>query len=362
VAKRSSTSSSRAALPWGPIGAVLLLGAFEAGLRVVRPEGHVMYSSGLQASRLLPLELAENGSADVVVLGSSRALQGVSVPHLRGRLEAAGAELRVANYALTGARAEEVNLVAHTMLRHRPRPALVLYSVEPRGLLPRVRGSSGVRAGLRLRDWVRLRRRGGAPNGDYFGAAVRNSLTDRLWLFRYAHVFEATRDRAAGHRWSYFVKRMTVLTRRDTAPMLGGPSIWHDESPLHSANLSRKRASSYLKRVTEGEPYRLAELQLAHMHDTVGALRAAGVDVVLYEQPPSRGLRAALPKDVLPAFQEQMRALAAEHDVRYVDADELDLGLISKDWREHSHLNLRGATKATNALADLVVLPWVEAR
>jgi hypothetical protein len=84
--KPSSTSSSkrRAGAPWGLLTAALLVLVLELVLRLVNPTGAVArYSTGHEfAYRAVPFEL-QQGTGDVVIVGSSRARRGVLAPVLR---------------------------------------------------------------------------------------------------------------------------------------------------------------------------------------------------------------------------------------------------------------------------------------
>ena len=209
------------------------------------------------------------------------------------------------------------------------------------------------------RDWLRLRRQRGAWVDSTFGHSLRNALAGSLWLFRYEHVFREAAHRTRGGRWAELRKTLGKSSRLDRTPVRGLPTIWHLESPRKAGKSSTRQARRYLKRVTKGKPYTLDRDQFDRMRETVRVLQQAGVDVVLYEQPASAGLQAALPKTVMPEYHALMEELGDEFGVPYWTAEEMGIELRDRDWREHSHLNLRGATKVASALAESIVTPWL---
>ena len=83
----------------------MLLGAAEVGLRLHRPDGDISYRMSEQEYRFLPLELRRFGSASVVVIGSSRAREGVSIPVLRDKSAEPGSSRTYASYAIAAGRA-----------------------------------------------------------------------------------------------------------------------------------------------------------------------------------------------------------------------------------------------------------------
>ncbi len=57
-----------------------------------------------------------------------------------------------------------------------------------------------------------------------------------------------------------------------------------------------------------------------------------------------------------------MARLSEESEVAYLSTEDLGLQFEHRDFREQSHLNLRGARKLTTGLTEVVVLPWLEGR
>jgi len=346
-------------LPWGLIGALLLLGCAELVLRVNHPDGSVPYGMKEQAYRSIPHELDRTGAGTVSILGSSRAREGVSMPTLASMLRGpAGRPVRVGNYALTGGRAEEVRFLASKLVAASPAPGLVLYGVGPRQLLPNAQPYQKFSHMWRLADWWRVRAARGAEVAPYFGRAARNSLGRWFYLVRYE---QAIREALFSKKWRWW-RLLRVVTRTrglDRSPIRGGPTVWHRRKPGHSMYPVEEEVREYIRLVTAGEPYRLQRQQLDYMGDTISTLSRAGIDVVLFEVPMSPALRYVFSGEVELEFHGLMMELARQHSVPYVRMRDLGLVLSQQEFREQSHANRVGANKLTRALTTQVVLPWM---
>lgn len=359
MAKPSSTSSSRT-LPWALIGALVLIGGFEGGLRILQPDGEVHYALAPQEYTFFARHLVLDGSADVIVLGSSRAREGVAMPKLQA---AVGPSMTAGNYALGGSRASEVLLTVHHLLRAVPRPRLALLGIEPRLLLDDRGSLASQQHFLTYLDWRRLRReRGGAPLAPYFGAAVRHSLGRYVWLLRYDHVFRQARKRAPTSRWRRIRDRLLQAPEDVPSPLRGQLTPWQKDKPRQSRKLSREDTRDYVQRVGRGSPYAQDEDQRRRLREAVRLLREGGVDIVLFEMPISPALERELPPGTIDRLHAVMEEFSRDLEVSWWTADALGIELKRKDWREHSHLNLRGANKVSDALVEHIVAPWAADR
>ncbi len=355
-----TTNPKRRSLPWGLLGAILLLLPVEASLRVLQPEGRL--SSGLDSYeyRFLPRELARSGSPPIVFIGSSRTREGASIPTLKKAVwDATGATLAMANYGMSAAAAGETLLAVRQLLRATPRPELVLYGVGPRQLRPKASMAATQRHMVRLPDWGQLRLEEGEAVDACLGDALRNSLGDRLHLFRYLPEIRRALEPGAKERRKELKKVLTRVSRLKRSPMLGYDSTWNQSN---SSRQSKRKSREYLARVFEGEPPSLDEAQRDRMDRAVTELRAAGIEVVLFEAPTSPSLSAAMPAHLLDEVAATATSLAQERGVPYLTVEQLGVKLKKKEWREHSHLNLLGARRMSRALAKEVVVPWVERR
>ncbi len=358
----SSTSSSEPVarwLPWGLIGAVLLLGAVELALRSSRPTGEPSYASSAQEYRVLPYELKARGAAMISLLGSSRGREGVSVPKLRESLgEALPAGQNVANYSLTAGRAMDVAEVVDRLVRAEPPPKLVLYGVSPRQLTAKRYPHTGRSNFWTLRDWWQIRRTDGAVVDRQLGGATRYSLGHALQLFRLEPEVRASLALKEG-RWEHLRGTLTVVRGHHRSAMRGNKTLWQQGTPWKVRKVTKKRARSYLKNVTQHEPLVLSQEMLDAMERALATLTANGIDVVLFEMPLHPILESVYPKTVMPDFDRMMGELSARTGVAYLSAEALDYKFRRQDYREQSHMNLRGAEKISKGLAEAVVLPWL---
>ena len=85
--------------------------------------------------------------------------------------------------------------------------------------------------------------------------------------------------------------------------------------------------------------------------------REAGVPLALFEVPTAPILREHLPKGAYRRYRVAVARAAQAHGVPFLSVEDLGLELTRRDFREQSHLNQRGATKLTRAVAERVVLP-----
>jgi len=352
--------SPRGWVPWGLVGALVLLLAAEVCLRVAQPEGELNYGMSERAYRVFPYELESRGAARVSIVGSSRAREAVSVPTLRKALRTAGEpDVEVASYALVGARAAEVQQVVHKLIETEPAPELVLYGVGPRQLLHKARPHAGASNMWRVSDWATERLDHGKEVDRFLGRSVRNSLGEHLFLVRYEPQIRAALDHTRDHG-RFLWEAVTISKGHDTSPMRGNYSVWQSSEKIQVFAVDRERARSYLAKVTSGEPYALEDESLQVMEETLEALSAAGIDVALFEVPIKKDLEDVFPEGTIDRFHQLMRELASRQGVPYLDREGLGLKLVGRDFREQSHLNLRGGRKTAQALAQVVVLPWLD--
>jgi hypothetical protein len=339
---------------------MVLIGAAETGLRFSKPGGEVSYASSAQEYRVLPYELARNGAGTIAIVGSSRTREGVSVPDLQ---KALGTNLqkdqRVAGYALTAARAEDVREVANRLISASPPPGLVLYGVSPRQLTPKRHAYAGRSNMWSLGDWWKTRWSEGREADRQLGRATRYSLGKLSYLLRFEPEIRASLQRKE-EALKHLKGTLTRSRGHRNSPMRGNKTSWQAKSPRKVRKITRKRARSYLKNVTEGEPLELSEEMLDSMQVTLETLLKNEVDVVLFEMPVHGVLESVYPEGLMTQFDSMMAELSSRTGVPYLSAEDLELNLKGRDYREQSHMNLRGARKVSKRLAEVVVLPWLE--
>ena len=114
---------------------VMLLG-LEIVIRQIDPPALIAYDTeDALAYEAVRHYLEFVGPADVGFVGSSRMLNGVVMPDLRRELSMVlDRPVSVANYALPGANADEVEAAVRLILRQEERPEILVYGVTPKQL------------------------------------------------------------------------------------------------------------------------------------------------------------------------------------------------------------------------------------
>jgi len=80
-------------------------------------------------------------------------------------------------------------------------------------------------------------------------------------------------------------------------------------------------------------------------------LDSHGVPVVLFAVPIADVLQSVLPEGLMAEFEGTMNEVASSSGTLFLSAADLAVTYRRKDFREQSHLNLRGAKKLTRALS-----------
>jgi hypothetical protein len=360
VVPNSSTSSSERRarrLPWATGVALALLLALELAVRWVHPSGTVPYTvEGLGEYRALGPELEAFGPARVSIVGSSRVREGLLLPLLRRELERElGAALSVASYAMGGARTAEVELVVRKLLAADTPPDLIVYGLTPRQLLDKNRPRNSAYL-WDLSGWWEERRVRGGLIDQFLPQVLRNQLVRYVHVYRYREEIGAAFATPASE--DFWERLGTGLTRRDTplSPMRGELTVWQRTEPAISWNVSAAHVRRYVERVWKPGEWSM-ERQQRKLDAILARCREVGAPLALFEVPTAPILRAQLPKDAYRRYRVAVERAAEAHGVPFLTVEDLRLGLTGRDFREQSHLNQRGSTKLTRAVAERVVLP-----
>jgi hypothetical protein len=94
--------------------------------------------------------------------------------------------------------------------------------------------------------------------------------------------------------------------------------------------------------------------QAEHFRGALADAREARVPLLLVELPLHPLLVSALPPGTVGRFRAFVSETAKRHGASFVTIDELRLNVALTDFREHSHVNRRGAEKYTRAIAPVV--------
>jgi hypothetical protein len=330
------------------------LAAVELAAHRAHPSGTVPYSlEGPAEYRALDPELEAFGAARVSVVGSSRTREALVLPLLRLLLaQELPAPPSVASYAIGGAHAAEVELIVRKLHAAEPPPEIVLYGLTPRQLLDKGRPRNSAYL-WDLADWWEDRRQRGASLDRYLPQVLRNELAraSRAYRFR-EEVREALRAPASADGSALL---RAAFGERDAprTPLRGDLSIWQREAPHASWRMSPERVRAYVDSVWDPGLFTM-ERQEARLDALLARCREAGTAIALFEVPIAPILREHLPEGVYERFLDSVARAAHRHGVAFHTLSDLGVALEPGDFLEHSHLNSRGATKLTEALARRV--------
>jgi hypothetical protein len=296
--------------------------------------------------------LAALGPAEVSIIGSSRTREAFVMPQLRAALERAlGRPVAAANYASQRVAADEAEQFVRLILRREPRPHVLLYGVSPLQLAASELEVTHAEELWMLEDWLRHGRAEGYDL-DLLPDVTRNEVGAAYRTF--------------GYRRTVPLRIGEWLNGREAPPnpILGEVTVRQRRVPersLVTRPVSPQRVRDYLeKRMVDGE-YALSEEQWEHVRALVRLCREAGVEPVLVEVPLPPILTDAMPAGTLDRYGRMMDGLVEETRVTLVRVRDLDIEFGDLDFREQSHLSLRGAERFTAAFVERFLGPHLAA-
>lgn len=344
----------RGGFPWAFAGALLILLIVEGAVQTADPATVIPYRLGEQEHHAVAAYLDALGPADVCFVGSSHTREGVIVGEAQKRLKRAGVSVEVANYGLSGARADGTELVVRRILEAGRRPRLIVYGISVRDL--RSRRTDWTRAAIfwDLGDWYRSL--GVAPTrvGPLFPQVLRQEVGRRWLTLRYRE------------RPRHWLAARLGADGADPCGILGRElSAWHrTDRSLKTRAVPQRQMEEYLEHnrlndPTEADGDRRAQEAMVLL---MRACRAADVPLVLYEVPMPEELASRLAPGLYERHLATVSRLTRREGVPFVRFEELGINIGAGGFREHSHLNRRGALKLTKAIVDKIVIPSLAAR
>ena len=329
-------------MPWAFLVACVLALAAEVAVRMLPFERTTPYAWGLGEYDASALRLRTEGPPEVLVLGTSRAREGLDLPRMRAMLAGAlGRDVRVGNHGLSGARAGEAEAVLDLALRE-GRPRLVMLGIDPRLFQGEHEHTDRQARFAPLRaSW----------SGD-------GTPRDRR-IAAHANLGALLRTYGCRVRLGAALRGADDLAPRPT-PLAGGPTLFQREQPdrsLVTHPIDDAWIDAILARVREGGRYDLQPTRYAAVERMLRACTTREIPVLLFEVPLSRALERHLPLGTLEATRGAARRLAAEHGTGLVLREDLDALFDEDDFFEPSHLALPGARALTEALVRDHLLP-----
>ena len=378
MATRSSTSSSelrathegrvegRFRPPLGLFLALVLVAGVELALRAQLPADDFLVDQ-VQPHTSIHQALDADGIAEVAFLGASVSWNGLRVPLLDERIDAAaGRDVTVANYSHLGMRAELALDLAEVLARREPAPRVLYFGVTPHSVA-RSDELDPTAWAWALADWRREVREHGLAAADGLPDALRNELA------RHLRIVEVRRD--PQRYW----QRLRSGVAFEPNPMRGGHVLGHVRNPNRTAP---RRPGSDAEPGGDGEAVDEAEDELlvraledrnviggedagegllearriALLEEMVEVLTARGIEVVLFEVPlPAIHVRA-LSDARMQEFQRAMTEIARSTGARYEPFDTLGIEMGFADFKDSSHMNGRGAERFSRAILRAFVL------
>ncbi|MFI5378976.1 MAG: hypothetical protein ACHRHE_06755 [Tepidisphaerales bacterium] len=365
MVRSSSTSSSEpgasdaprlpGGFPWALAGAVLILLAVEAAVRLADPADVIPYSSGREEHFAVANYLSTFGPADVGFIGSSMTREGIAAPLVRTRLEQAlDPPFYVANYGCGGMVADEGNAIVNYMVRNKKAPRLLMYEVNLHHLRPSVSSQSGLLAIFwDLHDWFRNWDRTGTPRTRELPVVLRREIGQWWLTLRY-------RDRVP--EWT---REWLRLSRSVPVPIQGEYSKFLGFNTHLSANPAKRDAllKKWLAGGLRDGHYPKMSGELAQcLEDTLRLCRDNQITLVLYEMPLWPGVQSRIPADSYAEFYRVVGGLADKYQVPFYRLADLPVTLGDEHFIDVTHMNRHGAAVVTGALLDKAILPRLGAR
>jgi hypothetical protein len=348
----ASDELPRAGFPWAMLWAIVLLASVDVALRVADPRKVIPYELGKREHPAVAAYIDAFGPADVCFVGSSHTREGILAGEIEKRCNRAGLSVQVANYGLSGARADGDEQVVRRLLEYDRKPLLILVGTAPSDLRSRKPDWRRLSMFWDLSDWARNAWHDPADAGPLFPQVLRQEIGRRYLTLRY-------RDSA----------RQRLASRLDGEEPESCPILGDELSPWHQQDRSLKGVAEehfeeYLERTRLNDPI-VRENDQA-MHDALARLmascRAAEVPLIVYEVPISGKLRKGLPDGVHSGYIQIVTKLTRAAGVPFFSYDELQAFIGRGGFREHSHLNHKGAMRFSKIMAERVVVPALKGK
>lgn len=346
-------SASRRAVVWTMIALIACLLLGEVALRITGWPRAVPYELGGEEYNAVAGVMNRGDVPEIMVVGSSRARESVVLPLLKSRLsERMGRDVVVGNFATSGGRASDVEAIVSRALRAMHPPKIILYGVAERDMNATGAVFDQTPRFWNYADWKKTMDAAGTKRLlPELATVTRNEIGRHIRLLGTREQIRLTlRQKLDG----------TFRDARDTL-IYGQLTDWQRNSP-HRSLVDRPAPADRVSQNARDFDRRdwpfPDPTMTACLRRMIAQVEASGAQLILYEVPPSRAVRRALPATVYPAFIKAIEEEASgKRQVRFETLNRLNVTLSDRDFREMTHVNLNGSTKLTNALADVIATP-----
>ena len=330
---------TRLGAPWAFLLALLNVAAVEVFLHTRDPMTLIAYASDEGMYHAVKDTVAAQGAAEVALVGSSQMREGVVMPTLTAELEKkVGRPVRVANYAVRGARLDVMAAEVRFLLKQKNPPKLIVVGVSPRDVRAEEYDWPRVALFWNSRDWWRAFRRSGWETTDVLPVVIRNEAGRVLASLRYREELSMKAQRLFG-----------VDTPEEGNPILGQVVLQHEGSRgirtmVNPAAAMRKIidrvAPTYLFDKSPKPP----QAMRTALHDLTTAFAANPGGGLLVQMPVAPALQDAIDK----ARQSRpFHALVSEEaktaGVVYLPVGDQSFRATNEHFSDLQHLNRRGA-------------------
>lgn len=331
------------------VGVVLLL-LLELFVRLIPSEYRIGYTPAIGAYYEVKHQIEAYGSADIAVVGTSRAREGIVMPDLLSvTTKLTEKTPSAANYACAGIRSTEVESLIRLLLSSERKPKLILYLVSPRIL-------KGEETSERFERLFFAPDESNLPENNQFNSLyhfnpIINYLMDHYYTLK--------------HRMRIHALTLSFARGRiPSSPVKGELTTWHRyeaDRRLSESGLTAEDARRYVQRLSEKDgTYVLGSSRLRAIERTIENCKKAGVPIVFVEIPLAKMLKDAYPIGLYESFIEKFKVAALNGGVRFYELKQLGINLNDDEFREYSHLNLDGAKRFTIAVVEKVIVPHLK--
>ena len=359
MADSSSTSNSdprppiRFGVPWGLIGAIVLIVAVEAALRLIGPIKLIAFASDEGQYRAVRDFIDAQGPADVALIGSSQFREAIAMPRLTESIEKyAGHDIWAANYSMRGARVDVLDAAVRYLLRQPRPPKLIIVGFSPRDLRAKEPDWPRVAIFWTPADWLREFREHREVLS-VMPIVVRNEAGRGLWSLRYREEISLWVQR-------HFA-RLGVDASEDRDPIIGEMTAQHvgpkglayfEEKGVSKRRLFDRVADSYLFDQPPTPPAQMQQrlVSLASQFDR------ADCRGLWIEMPVAAPLAERLKQTKLKsAFETAVHNAIVGRPIDYIVAEDRPVQFDKTEFRDLQHLNLPGAQRMSDWVASEIV-------
>lgn len=329
----------RSTKPWALLLAVFILIGVEIALRASGWPKKIPYALELDEYFAVAAAIEKYPMPDIVVVGSSRAREGLDIPVLRDQLnQLTGKRFTIANYAVSGGRAYVFEAITRRLLRESTPPKMIILGGAERDLGTDANMFDQAPLYWNWADWKTAWHQRGAKVLDDLPVVIRGYIGE---------VYQTL-----GYREQLALKARQMASQHVDEPtqLEGDLTVWQRENPKHSiARTPPADVATYARSVAR-PPFPNTRMTQS-LNELAALCRERNVPLVMFQVPIPRTLEQNVPKGTETKFVETLKRVAAQHGAIFIAPGEMPVELTDRNFRDTSHLNLSGAIRVSEVLA-----------